>query len=299
MQMAFQHISGKLLVALLLLLGAAYITPALAQKEFQVGVRIIPQASFLLNGDDLGNDSLKIGFTPSYAAGIMLGQNFRRNWAFELNLLYASQGQNYTRTLATGGTRDSSVSLEYIKVPLMLKYRTNPDKRVMFTASLGPQLNFLIRARQYADGKQLPDTLTSKSFEVRDLYNPTDISVVAGLGIDVKLTQQLHLGIQARYDVSLMDAEDRSFKAAGRSMTFNSAVGLNVGLTYNFATKKQENTSGAAPATDSTAPAPVEKTEEAPKTEKVKADKKPKTGTNTKPAKQPKEKKPKTGTNTK
>lgn len=209
-------------------------------EKFYIGVRLIPQATFLLNPDDSPEkNGMKPKFSVGYAGGLAIGQDVSKKFGFEAGLLFSRQTQGYVVTDSL--TRNATLSFSYIKIPFMLYYHSSREKRICFTAGAGPQLAILTNASYQLEGVAPTETVGySKYLKYSDLYNPTDISIVLAVGIEARLTDKLRLCGQFRSDVSLVDAENRTLKTPKRAVSRWVTGGLTVGLSYVFGSRQTE-----------------------------------------------------------
>ena len=219
-------------MAAAMMLAGAGLFAQKAPKDFYVGARAGAGAFFFVNGDDRKADSPVLPrLTFGGGGGIALGDYITPHFGFEAQALYVRQGQNYR---IKAGERDSSVSLTMLKVPLMFQYATDRAKRVRFLARLGPQISFLTAAARTSTGASHADVVIAPRLTYYDLFNTTDLSVVAEAGVDCALSDNWSLQATLRGEFGVVDAEDRTLKAPGRATTLLSGAQLQVGLSYTF-----------------------------------------------------------------
>jgi hypothetical protein len=228
----------KLLGALILGIIGYYPIDAWAQKEFYVGLRALPQTSFLINSADK-DSGLTRTFSFGYAGGIAVGQNFSKHIGFEFSALYSRQGQNYDRKAILGGVDTilkEKTELAYLKIPMLLRYFTPlpfGEKRFHFAAHFGPQVGILLAMKQYQDGALLPENVPySEHIKRKDFFNPTDIQLVGGLGAEYTPTPQFLLTALIRADYGLIDTLDKTLKTPGQPNSNNLTVGIMLGFSY-------------------------------------------------------------------
>lgn len=206
---------------------------AQAQKGLHLGVRLAPQATFLNNQNDMDegpelNPQVKMGFM----GGIGVGYHFIDFLGVEVDVLYSGQG---FRAVAEEDGVDYSQpgnvnlrlnrNLSYLKIPVLLKLNTSSEARVMGSFFLGPQFSFLTGASSTFDiykgsmptGLTIDDATKLYYLEyfggtediTKDLYKPMSIDVVLGLGIDIKVTDNIFINANVRIDYGLTDAENK------------------------------------------------------------------------------------------
>lgn len=154
------------------------------------------------NADELrpsGRTSIHIGGT--------LEVEIFDSFSIQAELLYSGQG--YSVELGGG---DYKVKLDYINLPLLLRYHVEDDLFV----EVGPQVGFLISAKSFYSPPDSPDINT----DIRDMMNVTDIGL--NLGVGYKLDSGLNFGI--RYSRGITNTYD------GLDGFKNSVLQLSVGF---------------------------------------------------------------------
>jgi hypothetical protein len=251
-------------------------------QRFYVGLRGAPQFTWLLSAQD---ENLTRNLTFGYQGGLAFGQYFRKHIAFETGILYSRQGQVFEApdpdryfNLRVPGQNTTLVFsqehrvLDYVKIPAFVKYVSSQEKRLAFSGFGGIQIGFLTSASYRAGNLQvlgnlpgfvtdgdigggfvtLPDSVATGSSVVtyKDKYNPTTVSVVGGLGLDFRLTDNLLLSGHLRADYDLIDIEDRTLKPLGTASRANLTVGFQVGLSYVFGAGPEASSAGENPEPD-------------------------------------------------
>jgi hypothetical protein len=231
----------KLLCALVLSILGYYPIKVWAQKEFYAGLRALPQASFLISSADK-DSGLTRTLSLGYAGGIAVGQNFSKHVGFEFSALYSKQGQNYDRKAPKGGadttTLKEKTELTYLKIPMLLRYFTPlpfAGRRLHFAAHFGPQVGILLDMKQYQEGAALPENVPySRYIKRKDFFNPTEIHLAGGLGLEYTPTPQFLITILTRADYSLIDALDKTLKTPGQPNANNLTLGIMLGFSYSI-----------------------------------------------------------------
>lgn len=121
-------------------------------------------------------------FLPGLHAGVYLTAMLSEHFGLQPELLYSGQG-------AKSGSE--KLKMNYINVPVLLRYNVNSI--VSFHA--GPQFGFLASAK---------DKVGSNSMDVKDQFKSTDLSVAAGVGIDLPVK----LNFNFRFIKGLSDIND-------------------------------------------------------------------------------------------
>ena len=161
----------------------AFFTSATAfAQKFEIGAKAGANISNFTGHENWQNAKTNslVGFHVGGFVSFFLGNNF----AIQPEVLFSSQGAKYK-----DATHEENLKLNYINVPVMLKYRGNKG----FYVEAGPQLGFKI---------------SESSSSIDSLGKSTDLSIAGGIGYHSKIG----LGIGARYTASLSKVGD--FKPA-------------------------------------------------------------------------------------
>ena len=206
-----------------LLIAGLAIYKANAQQGFSLSVKGNPQFSFLQNKDDNNNSnySTKATFNASFGLGGEYG--FNNHFGVGIDALYSLQGQRYVLN-----NIEFNQKVNYIKVPVYFTYNSDASKPISFVGKIGPQVSFLTDAKlsnKNGDKIQVND---------KDRYNTVTFGGVAEAGAQYKIARQMYLTTLVRFDYDFTNAEDDTFSGytPGRAKTYNSTIGLEVGLKY-------------------------------------------------------------------
>jgi len=215
-----------LLVALLL--GSAWAQ----QGAFRVGAVLLPQNTWLLNKDDSdAGPEQDYEVTWGFAGGISASYNFNDYLGVGLDVLYSSQGQKY-KGVQTGTNYTARTTLNYLKLPLLLRFNTDPNSVVQFNAFLGPQFSFLLSYKDRAEatvsflgstftnvqeisGQEISITLagtTDKEELTAPIYKGFLPGAVLGFGVGIKPTDELLISLHIRADYAFGDVENKDAK---------------------------------------------------------------------------------------
>ncbi|QQS29983.1 MAG: PorT family protein [Sphingobacteriales bacterium] len=187
--------------------------PAFAQKGLEVGVRVIPQSVWIINDDDAARgDGLDYTRTWGMAYGLNVGYNFLSSLGIQTGLLISGQGQKYVGD-GSSGFETSQTKLNYLKIPVMLKFNSNPDAGACFVGTAGIQFGLLTGAKQIVDDEEVD--FGALGLELKDAYNKADLSAAFSLGSRFRVTDSFNIGLSLRADYSLGDIEDKDFVVAG------------------------------------------------------------------------------------
>jgi hypothetical protein len=206
-----------------LLIAGLSVYKANAQQGFSLSVKGNPQFSFLQNKDDNNNSnySTKATFNAGFGLGGEYG--FNKHYGVGIDVLYSLQGQRYILN-----NIEYNQKVNYIKVPVYFTYNSDASKPISFVGKIGPQVSFLTDANlsnKNGDKVQINN---------KDRYNTVTFGGVAEAGAQYKIASQLYLTTLVRFDYDFTNAEDDTFSGytPGRAKTYNSTIGLEVGVKY-------------------------------------------------------------------
>lgn len=209
----------------MLMVLALLASPSFAQKGFNLSLSGIGQNSWIFNSDDSDNDAFSYKAYIHPAFGLGAGYNFTDNAGLGLDVIYSFQG----RKQEVNGV-ETRYKLDYLKVPLYFHFNTNPEAKWMFSANAGPQMSILTTA------KMLDASDNETDLKDQDVYEDLSIGAFASAGAEYKLTDNLQLFALARFDMDFTNAEneDATGYNPDRANSYNSTLGLQVGLRYKL-----------------------------------------------------------------
>ncbi len=225
---------------LLLLFFVFFLTaPVFAQKGLEVGVRVIPQSVWIINDDDAGRGAgLDYTRTWGMAYGLNIGYNFLNSLGIQTGVLLSGQGQKYVGD-GSSGFETAQTKLNYLKIPIMLKFNSDPESSVHFVGTAGIQIGLLTGAKYFSDDEEVD--LNILGYEYKDAYKKSDLSAAFSLGTRFRVTDSFNLGVSLRADYSLGDIEDKDFTVLGipawgvdRAPSTNLTGGIMIEANYVF-----------------------------------------------------------------
>ena len=196
-----------------------------AQKGWYVGLRVVPQSTWILNQQDSDAGEQYFSYVKTYgvASGVGGGYAFNNHIGVFADLLYSSQGQAHSYEATVDGktrTFTDEVRLRYLKLPVMFRLTTNTERKTAFVFQFGPQIDYLVSVKQFIGNTAYPHTnqLPIDPPGQPDFYNVPDryytfkslvFDGVVGLGAEVKLRYNLKMHLLFRADYSLTDIENK------------------------------------------------------------------------------------------
>ncbi|ASU34146.1 hypothetical protein MuYL_2257 [Mucilaginibacter xinganensis] len=204
----------KITITLLATVCLALFTVLSANAQFSGGVRAGTNLA-TLNGTFDGYHKV----FPRIYGGIFANYKTSDAFALQLELSYTGAGDKLSAS-SSDATITERLKANYLAVPLLAQYRFPFGGFI----ELGPQLGFLLSAKDEADG-----TTT----DIKENIKSTDFEAVLGIGYELKKTSLAGLGINVRLVRGLTDIS--KIPSEGGKITNR---GLNIGLTYRFGQHK-------------------------------------------------------------
>lgn len=155
------------------------VTIVAQNQQVKVGVKAGLNMASLTFAENGLNSSSKTGFTTGFMIEIPMTKNF----SLQPELLYSQQGSksSFSDKDVTNSHYKSTIDLNYLNIPLMLKYYVIKGLSVQ----AGPQIGILLKANnKYEDnflGYENHDT-----FNLKEYSTGIDTSVNFGLGYQFK-----------------------------------------------------------------------------------------------------------------
>ncbi len=193
-----------------LLLGAALAVSSLTFAQ-QFGVKGGVNVSNISDDNNVETNS-KTGFY----AGVFMNAPLAESFSIQPELLYNSVGSKYTY-----GDASSTLTLDYLTLPVMFQYNVVPQ----FYLEAGPEFGMLLNAKAKYEG----GGLSGEADLDKDNFNSFNFGV--GLGAGFNITN--NIGINARYVAGFTDATDESNQDFGSDASNKNNV-FQAGVTFKF-----------------------------------------------------------------
>lgn len=190
---------------IIIILAVSFMSlPVLQAQEFSIG------AKGGLNFATLTGEDTDVDMRTSFHVGLVAEFPIASNFFFGPEVLYSSQGAKFSED-----GMDGSFKLDYVQIPLMLKYFVGPG----FSLEAGPQIGFLTSSEVESEGV---------SVDMGDYFSSTDFGVNLGLGY--KFINGLFL--QGRYNLGLSNIWDSEVFDTGDEKIKNSVIQLSLGYMF-------------------------------------------------------------------
>ena len=213
-------------------------------NKISIGYSFSPDYSFraLKNGDGNSSTDLVIKSRDDiekakfgYTTGLNVSFHFSDLLSFETGVQYSNKGYKtkeqdltyFPPNPSLPNKATTNYSYQYIGIPLKAKFIFGKSK-ARFISSAGFMTNFLINVKQ-ASNYKYPDGKTEKKNQSSTSgFNKIDISPMASIGIDYKLTDKIHLSVEPTFRFGLSKTKDAPLK----EKLWN--AGLALGISYSL-----------------------------------------------------------------
>lgn len=187
-------------------------------------------------------DGKELAYKPTFglASGVRIGYTYKRQYGFQTGFIfYSSQGQKYEDKL-NGYAAKRQVKLQYMQVPITLRYKFKIKKERKFESpwviNLGAQIGILQSAQITYDGNEYPlGTIINPETNDKDYFKPIDVSVVLGVEKEFYFTKWLMLSVGMRTAFSGdINSKDHPVMNDGKDYdkSHNFTFGFTLGLNY-------------------------------------------------------------------
>ena len=218
-------------------------TIGLSAQSLQAQFLFGPQAG--ISYATLTGTDLSVNPKPEWHAGLLFDLGFGKHFSLQPSLLYSKRGYKYDyqtstttvvssdTTITTYTTASVDAALGYIDIPVLVNIYFGDHKGFMLNA--GPQLSVLLTNQSVATATTTVSTnqgtpkTTDPEKETEFKINPTDVSLVAGIGY--KLPKLLLVYVRASTGFGKVQQDKTILKDGneGRNFTFEIGAALTFG----------------------------------------------------------------------
>ena len=186
--------------------------PAPDQSGLHFGLKAAPSLAWLrTDTKGIESDGSKFGF--SY--GLITEFRFAPNYAFATGLDVTYRGGKFKRAITLLDTitkTTSSISLQYIEIPVTLKLKTNQIGYLTYylQAGVAPGLNIRAKADYETTLQSGTYTLngTESNVDVKDDINNFNLSMIIGGGLEYTLSGSTTLLVGVQFNNGFLDVID-------------------------------------------------------------------------------------------
>ena len=196
------------------------ITAVKAQKGIYIGAQGTRQMGVMINKDDANKPGADYKSKFSATFGINGGYNFSRNMGIGTEVMYSISRQRYVDHVTS-----YTQKFNYLKIPVLFTYNTNPAKNLMFIAKAGPQVGLLLNSK-------ISDASNSAlNGSAKDRYRKLTYGAVVGAGIRARMAQNIFLDAGVHFDGTFVNTEKKNYTGT-RARTYDLNAGLEIGVKY-------------------------------------------------------------------
>lgn len=195
---------------------------ALFGQTTYAGIRLVPQASWIMNKTDASKKGFKSQVKKGIAFGAGIGTNISDKMGVGVDLLYSMEGREYKIDSITYTNSNS-----YIKLPLLVTYTKGYDD-LRFVAKIGPQLGFLTGSQSKSDKKN------DVSVDTKEKYAKIVPGIVLSASALYVISDDFMVDAGLRFDRAILNSENESFAgySGSRKKAFNQTLGFQISLNY-------------------------------------------------------------------
>lgn len=204
-----------------------------AVKGFHVGIEGGLNHSMVLmkesNLDPIIGSNVHRKLNPGAYYAVSMGYDFSRKFGIETELIFCSkQGQKYSELRYGKIPIDGEITLEYMSVPLLFKYKMT----TMGGKSLNPRALNFIAGLQYSRLKEAKISLNDLDIKnATQPFNRDELGFVLGLEYDIFFSPNYFLTLGTRASIS-SDIHAFPYFVPQASQTYNVLVGVNASFHY-------------------------------------------------------------------
>lgn len=187
----------KLWIVALLAFMTLTVLGTVGQAQVKIGPKIgLSMADF--SGDGVDAHDMKSGFAAGIFAQFPLGQG--ASLVLQPEVLYVMKGPKLDLTEETTW----KYNLDYIEVPVLLKFKFPLPGNIAPNVFAGPVVSFLSSAKikEEIDGDEVDE------MDIKEFLKDTEYSIAFGGGVDVTFQGLGVLTVDARYVIGMSDISD-------------------------------------------------------------------------------------------
>jgi hypothetical protein len=170
-----------------------------------------------------GGDADESDYKAGLIAGGFVTYSIRDTYAFTAKVLFSQKGAAYTQDGGLGDDVDVKTQLNYIEIPVLGRLFFNREGTVRPNVFLGPSFGFLTGAKFKVEDEDYEDIE-----DYKDAFNTFDLGLAAGLGLSIRVANEMYFIVDARYTYGLSDL------GKGSGSINNQAVAVSAGLSFGI-----------------------------------------------------------------
>lgn len=206
-------------------------------KNFHFGLNIMPSVYFVSPGTSAtGESNAANGADFGFAYGVNLEFYFSHNYGLATGLEVNQFGVNYTNTnniskaLINDSTTAHNQTMQYLEIPLILKFRTNPIGPIKYFGLFGLEPGFLLSAMDKPTVTNAAFPSDPVNYGSESIYKQSDfirLSLVVGLGLEYNLAGTTSIQGAITYDNSFLN-----LNSDGNNSVLVKGINLTIGVLF-------------------------------------------------------------------
>lgn len=185
--------------------------------------------TFFKHGMD---DDFDADYKAGLAAGAFVTYSIKNTYALTAKILYSQKGMKTDQFDV-----EVAEKLSYIEIPVLARVFFNREGTVRPNVFLGPSFGFLTGSQWKIDDGDYENIEDSEMQEIfgdvdsyKDVYTTFDLGLSAGLGVNIRVANEMYLVIDARYTYGFSDI----YKNTDGSSNNNQGVAVSAGLSFGI-----------------------------------------------------------------
>ncbi len=189
-------------------------------------------ASFSKHGMDADDSDYKLGLV----AGGFVTYSIKNTYAFTAKILFSQKG---AQDEFDGPGDDITIKeqLNYVEIPVLARLFFNREGNVRPNVFVGPSFGFLTGAKLKVgddDYENFEDVEGSELIygdidSYKDVYNGFDFGMSAGLGLNIRVAEEMYLIVDARYTYGFTNIAKE-----GDDKINNQPIAITAGLSFGI-----------------------------------------------------------------
>ncbi len=238
-------------VGLLIQTSTAQVTSI---SSINVGISASTGFSFIAAQNNYGNSEMEYRMTPGYTAGVLGNINWYGDLGLQIEGQFAFLGQDYEDIHDNNTDVRLNLTLTYWQIPLLLKYTNSAFSSSYngpnFYILGGPQFSFVNNVYQqyFRNGVRVNFPEAHQFNPIRDqhpefieddlLFRKFEIGIIAALGFEFPLANDMYYFAEFRNYVGLTDINVREWRFPDRNGNYSASrhyyFSLRMGVTMEI-----------------------------------------------------------------
>jgi hypothetical protein len=208
-----------------------------ADRYFHFGLNVTPGIYFVSPGNSAtGETNAANGAAFGFGYGVNLEFYFTQNYGLATGLEITQFGVNYTnsnnisKVLVEDSTTAHNQTMQYLEIPLLLKFRTNAIGPIKYFGLFGLEPGFLLSAMDKPVVTNAAFPSTEINYGSENIYKQSDfirLSLVVGLGLEYNLAGTTSIQGAITYDNAFTN-----LNSSGNNSVLVKGVNLTIGVLF-------------------------------------------------------------------